>query len=343
MFNYPNVCKNLVKDLPPRARDVVVCRFGLETEKKETLEAIGQKYGITRERVRQIQEDGLKKASAQIKSNRSLYRKIFENFSDHLEKEGSLKREDKLLEQLGGGKYSNHVSFLLVLGDDFERVKGEQNFYSFWTTNHDSTSLVKKIGSFFNKRFKQEKKPLSIKEILAIYEREILPETKRELDASVLLSFLEVSKQISQAPNEQFGLDFWPEVNPKGVRDKAYLILKEEGRPLYFKEVTDLINSSKGIKGTVLPQTVHNELIRDSRFVLVGRGVYALREWGYEPGVVKDVILKILQNQGKPMPKEDIISKVLEQRQVKENTIVLNLQSRKYFSRNDQGEYFIKA
>ena len=292
--------------------------------------------------MRQIQEDGLKKASAKIKSNNSSYQKIFKNFTDYLEKEGSLKREDKLLEQLGGEKHSNHVFFLLVLGDGFKRVKGEQNFYPFWTTDNNSASLAKKIGDFFVKKFKKENKPLCLGEIFKIYQHEVLPQTKKTLSAPVLLSFIEVSRQVAQAPNERLGLDFWPEVNPKGVRDKAYLILKEENRPLYFKEVTDLINDAKGIKGTVLPQTVHNELIRDDRFVLVGRGVYALKEWGYEPGVVKDVILKILREREKPMTREELVAKVLEQRQVKENTIILNLQNKKHFLRNDQGEYFIK-
>jgi len=91
-----------------------------------------------------------------------------------------------------------------------------------------------------------------------------------------------------------------------------------------------------------LVQTVHNELIKDSRFVLVGRGIYALEEWGYYPGQVKDVILRVLREERKPITKEEILEKVLEQRLVKENTILLNLSNKKYFERDVQGKYKVK-
>lgn len=342
MFNYPNVCQNLVKDLPPRIKEVVVCRFGLETEKKETLDAIGKKYGITRERVRQIQEDGLNRTSAKIKANsdKSLYQNIFKSFIDYFKKEGKIKREDKLLEQLGENKYANHIYFLLVLGEDFKRIKGEQEFHPFWVIEDEIVDLAKQVAKAFVCKFDQEKKPLELEEAHKVYEEEMLPQTKKLLNPQTLLSFLEISKKIAQSPNNRLGLGTWPEINPKGVRDKVYLMFKEQGRPLYFKEVTLLINECKGIKGTVLSQTVHNELIRDDRFVLIGRGIYALKEWGYKPGVVKDVILEILKE--KSLTKEEIVAKVSEQRQVKKNTIILNLQNKNYFQKDDQERYSLK-
>ena len=60
-FNYQKICENLLKDLPQRTSDVIEKRFGLKTGKEQTLEAIGQGYGITRERVRQIGEEGFSK------------------------------------------------------------------------------------------------------------------------------------------------------------------------------------------------------------------------------------------------------------------------------------------
>jgi len=127
----------------------------------------------------------------------------------------------------------------------------------------------------------------------------------------------------------------WPEINPRGVKDKAYIVFKKIGKPLHFDEVARLIEGS-------LVQTVHNELIKDPRFVLVGRGIYALEEWGYFPGQVKDVILKILKEEGKPLTKEEILEKVRKQRLVKENTVFLNLSNKKHFLRNSQGKYEVK-
>ena len=62
------------------------------------------------------------------------------------------------------------------------------------------------------------------------------------------------------------------------------------------------------------PQTVNNELIKDPRFVLIGRGLYALSEWGYEPGTVKDVLVQILKDSGKALRKEDVLQLISERR-----------------------------
>jgi hypothetical protein len=87
----------------------------------------------------------------------------------------------------------------------------------------------------------------------------------------------------------------------------------------------------------VHPQTVHNELIRDKRFVLVGRGTYALREWGYEEGTVKDVILNLLKKAGGFLSREKIYEQVLEKRKVKKATIAVNLADRKFFEKKADG------
>ena len=112
--------------------------------------------------------------------------------------------------------------------------------------------------------------------------------------------------------------------------------MKKKKKPLHFTAV------AQGISQDALPQTVHNELIKDQRFVLVGRGLYALEEWGYSPGVVREVIAKEMKKVERPITREEVIKKVLLQRQVKPNTILLNLTNKKYFIKNSQGKYFIR-
>jgi len=164
------------------------------------------------------------------------------------------------------------------------------------------------------------------------------------LASSIPLSYVEISKEILKGPEGLYGLKEWPEVNPKGIKDKAYLVFKKEEKPLHFTEVATLINNSSLFNSpkTVISQTVHNELIKDQRFVLVGRGLYALKEWGYAPGVIKEVIARTLKEARHPLAKEEVVDKVLQQRQVKPNTILLNLQNKKYFLKNSQGKYFIR-
>ena len=88
--------------------------------------------------------------------------------------------------------------------------------------------------------------------------------------------------------------------------------------------------------------TTHNELIKDKRFVLVGRGLYALAEWGYSAGVVKDVLRDILEKHG-PLTREEIIDKVRKERYVKDNTIIVNLQDPNLFKRLSNGAYMLAA
>ena len=152
------------------------------------------------------------------------------------------------------------------------------------------------------------------------------------IEREVLNSFLEISKIVAKNEEGFYGLLEWPEIKPRGIRDKAYLVLKKAQRPLHFTEI------AAQIKGAKVP-TVHNELIKDERFVLVGRGTYALAEWGYFPGEVKDVILRILKEKKRPMTKEEILEEVRKQRIVKPTTVFLYLYNKKYFERDSQGRY----
>ena len=147
-----------------------------------------------------------------------------------------------------------------------------------------------------------------------------------------------------QGYDRKWGLREWPEVNPKGIKDKAYVALRNTGKPLHFRDVAVLIAELQEVLGItskrVLPQTVHNELIKDNRFVLVGRGMYALNEWGYSAGTVKDV-LRVLLSKNKALAKQELINLVKKERQVKDSTILLNLQDKNIFTKDTQGRYYI--
>lgn len=321
--NYQKICSDFFVDLPERTKDVLGRRFGLNPPagggERETLESVGKSYGVTRERIRQIEADGLLKLKPKLKKNQ----KVFQYFIDSLKSFGNLKKEDLLLSQLGGEKFGPQVFFLLSLSEKFKRFPESEDFHSLWTIDSNSLNLAKEIIDDFSKKLNQIKKPLSLED----YTPPV------SLKPKTLISYLEVSRLIGQGLDGEFGLRNWPEINPRGIKDKAYLVFKKENKPLHFSKVANLIGPD------ALVQTVHNELIRDSRFVLVGRGTYALSEWGYRPGTVKDIIVETLKKAERPLSKEEILEKVLKQRLVKENTIFLNLSNRGYFSRNPQGKY----
>lgn len=323
-FDYQTICDgNLFYDLPERQKDIIVRRFGLGVE-KEALESIGRSYGLTRERIRQIEEDGLERLQERL--NRPQIQRVSQYFFSEFKKNGGLKKEDILLNQWGGQGFQNYVFFLLsLLGKPFQRFGETEVFYSFWAIDKNVLNTAKEIINSFIAELKNKKQTLA-------------------LPLNVLPSYIEISKIILRDSEGLYGLREWPEVNPRGVKDRAYIILKKEATPLHFTQVASLVNSPSLFKLSkpAVSQTVHNELIKDPRFVLVGRGIYALREQGYMSGIVRDVIAKVLKETKKPLAKEEIVKKVLEQRRVKQNTILLNLQNKKYFIKNSEGKYFIK-
>ena len=158
------------------------------------------------------------------------------------------------------------------------------------------------------------------------------------------MSYLEISKRIQPNKEGALGLVEWPEIKPRGVKDKAFLVFKKHGKPLHFTEVAKLIDKSdyNMPNKKTYPQTVHNELIKDPRFVLVGRGTYALSEWGYVPGTIKDIITKVLKDKNEPMHKDEVVKQVLAQRFVAKNTVLMNLNNKKHFEKDSSDKYFLR-
>lgn len=322
-FDYSKISQNLIKGLPQRQKEVILRRFALspDLKERETLEAIGKNFGITRERVRQIEADGLR----MIKEKKGDYPELFQYFNQEIKNRGGVRKEDVLLTELGGEKKQNQVFFLLNLDDNVQRLNQTEDFYSIWFAGQNFFNKAKETISTVYQRLDKLGRPVQLKEIVSFI----------SLDKPTAESYLEISKKIQRNSEGLIGLKDWPEINPRGIKDKAYLVFKKTGKPLHFSEIANLI------KGSHL-QTVHNELIRDERFVLVGRGTYALKEWGYYPGQVKDVIAKILKDSPRPLKKEEVLDRVLKQRIVKDNTVFLNLNNKEYFLRDSAGKYTVK-
>jgi len=289
-----------MRHLSPRQKEVILRRFGFQSDQKETLESIGKDFRITRERVRQIERDGFSKMEPKIEK----YKNTFNYLTNYFQRQGELKREDILFSQLAGSRFQPHLRFLLAFHPQCLRIAESKEFYPLWTINQNSLKLAREINNTLISKFREKEKTLSFLGVLGIYKTSSLSR-KKNLNPQALLSFVEISKEIEKGVNNLFGLKDWPEINPRGVKDRIFLALKKERQPTHFYTLATLISKlpfpeeSDGKKKKIVSQTVHNELIKDSRFVLVGRGMYALREWGYEPGVVRDVIEQILREKKK--------------------------------------------
>lgn len=324
----------------PRVREVVERRFGIKSGKPETLESIGQSHGITRERVRQIQNAGLRilKSPQVITLFDSFFKQLNDLFAEH----GYLMGEEYLY-SVATNTDSPHplrgqLYLVLTLGDPYQRVINDNRFHTYWTTDLSARARAEKVVDYLIDHFNREKKVQYEPDIL-----EMLSENYSDLPSGLFTIVLDVAKEIEKNNFGEIGLIHWPEITPQGVRDRAYLVLKKKGEPLHFTKIAELINEMGLSSRQAHPQTVHNELIKEPKFVLVGRGTYVLAEWGYESGTVSDVIERVLRKSKKPMTKREILNAVLEQRRVKPTTITLNLQRSPKIIRLAGDKYTLKA
>ncbi len=321
-----------------RTREIINLRFGLQDGQRQTLEAIGQKYGITRERVRQVEEAAFSDFRKPAPMN--LFKPAFQLIDNFLNQEGGLVKEERLLYSLTNQEHLHPrrggLFFILTLGRPYQRFVESDKFYSLWTNSPDSFNKTNSFITNLVKNLEEQEKPVPLNYVLNYFK-----EAGALLPKRVLFSYLDAAKQIDRDNFGHFGLSKWPQVNPRGVRDKAFIIFKEQNHPLHFREAAQLINQSNFNTNLARPQTVHNELIKDDRFVLVGRGTYALREWGYQPGTVRQVVVQVLKENG-PLSKEEVLARVLKTRLVKKNTVLINLQNREYFIRNEEGKYNLR-
>ncbi len=336
-FKPKQITKTLLASLPPRAKDVLEKRYGLGKDGvTSTLEAIGQTYGITRERVRQIENYGI--TSIQKSDTYSEYEPIFEELQNIINTlGGGLIAEHILLEEItSDATLRNHIYFLLVVGVPFYRSKENTGYAHRWYTEKKIADTVEKALQKLHSSLDRDEL-ISEEEILKRFKDELLDIATKQ-DEVVLKRWLQISKDISRNPLGEWGHATSPNVKVKGIRDYAYLVVKRHGSPMHFREVAEAIETLFNKKAHTA--TCHNELIKDERFVLVGRGLYALTEWGYSAGVVKDVLRDILAEHG-PLSREEIIDKVRKERYVKDNTIVVNLQDPTLFKKLSNGMYTI--
>ncbi len=339
-FKPSEIVKEILDGLKERDRKILTHRYGLEGSETKTLAAIGQEQNLTRERVRQIEKDlirNLKKTSLSKESFASAKDFLINIISEH----GRIIAEENLLMHLNitDPKEKNALVFILHLVEELDNFIHE-NYKKSWVsvlfkgdTLHNFIAEGKKIIS-------EKNAPIEADDFLEHFKQtKFYLENQQELSDKVILNYLELTVEIEKNVFGQWGLAVWKEVKPKDVGDKAYLVMKHHKKPEHYSQITEMINKAKFDDRTAYKETVHNELIKDTRFILIGRGIYALSEWGYKPGVVSDVIVEILKLSAQPVAKDKIIEEVLKRRMVKKNTILVGLSNKKLFKKVGKSSY----
>jgi hypothetical protein len=340
--NLTEIIEDMFLVLTTKEKEVIIKRFSLDNKPKQTLEKIGQAFSVTRERIRQIEKIALSKLRRTVENTKlSTVNKIAR---ETLEKNGGLLMEEKLVSEIlnrilsGQQVDSNIIKLALNINPDIVKMEKTNLFKPFWRLNTIALESVKGIIESGISILNRKGDVLTDDLIIAGVTEQL--DKNKKIEGALIVSSLEVDKRIKRI-KEGFGLVSWRHINPRSIRDKAYIVLKKTNNPLHFVEIANRIAESGFDKKVVTTQAVHNELIRYDQFVLVGRGLYALKEWGYKKGTVADVIEDLLKKKS-PMTKQEIIAGVLKQRQVKKGTISLNLQKNPKFVRVGRAVYKIE-
>jgi DNA-directed RNA polymerase delta subunit len=370
-FNVVELISFLLGQLNQRERDVISRRYGLLEGEREILESIGQIHGLTRERIRQIEVSSLKKLRnmKELEQIRKLRKIIIQLMEEH----GGLMELEYLMENLihfsmkdaANAKkrriYENFYTLLMarILNDDFTEVTNSRHLLPYLRLNYQTTDHFEDLAQALEKSFKEKKDVLRTHELIEwAKEHDFFDQHKEkfEIDASidlsgifrkglykeqidvinrnkVLYSAFRAAKSINQNVFGHWGIHDWPEIKPRNLNDKIYLILKHNSEPMHFSDIAQKIDHIGFDKKKTNVASAHNELILDKKYVLVGRGLYGLKEWGLKKGTVADVITEVLKESSEPLSKDEIINRVLEKRRVKKTTIQLALSSRGRFDR----------
>ncbi|MBI4234720.1 hypothetical protein HY604_00270 [Candidatus Peregrinibacteria bacterium] len=339
-LNLTEIIEDMFLVLTSKERDVIVQRFSLDNKPRRTLESIGQRFSVTRERIRQIEKIALGKLRRTVSTSRLA---SINEFADKIIAEhGGVLLEKSLVSKIllaiasDNGIDANIIRLALNINPLIEKAEKTNVFSPFWRLKDIDLNLISQVVNAGIKIMKKKGDVMSGNKLVGQM-RQVLTDSLKNFGDQMIISILQVDKRIKET-EDGFGLMIWRHINPRSIRDKAYIILKKIKKPLHFVEIANRIAQAGFDKKVVTTQAVHNELIRYDQFVLVGRGLYALKEQGYDKGTVSDVIEQLLLKNS-PMTKQEIIDGVLSQRQVKKGTISLNLQKNPQFLRVGRAVY----
>ena len=316
-----------------REREIVARRFGL-FDRRETLEQIGELLGITRERVRQLEKSVIARFKVSAEQGQLPHVKEVEVLlSERLKQMGDAARITDLSAKVTAENSKtdqSRVVFLATLCPNLSVIDEDDHFYQAVSLTAVRDTVAAKADAVkLTEAIKKIGEPTAIADAA---------KAAKIADVRAAEALASISKDLASL-NDRWGLIKWPMVNPKNIRDKIYVILKAKGAHMHFNEIAEAIKQSDFKRKDVTTQAIHNELIKDKRFVLIGRGIYALKEWGYSKGTVADIITDVLKDAGEPLHRDEIVRRVLKSRFVKETTILLNLQGKTQFKRVAKATY----
>lgn len=337
--------KDILQYCKAKEQLVLVKKFGLLTWKEVPLQRIGADYNMTRERVRQIETQALMRFRRLIVGN-DKYVKVLEEAKKILDTHGWLLSEEDLIKKIVNKnmfKFSSQELKLILVSDfDINYLKRNKLLYKSFYKDPLFEDLLTKMTMWTTNYFEKKKESEDVYEFIEKMKNEF---TVKHANVEFLqnalfyMNFFQVIRWV-KVFDGKVGLITFTDVWPKTIKLKIVYVMRKLNKPVHFQELPAKIMEwfpTKPVKVT----TIHNELVKNNQtFVNIGLGLYALREWGYEGGLVRDIIIRIFNKYQRPMSVKEISKELLKEKMVSPNTVLLNLQKFKEdFRRVDKGVY----
>ncbi|MBS9784326.1 hypothetical protein KGV55_03170 [Candidatus Gracilibacteria bacterium] len=333
----------VLDSLTEKERSVISRRIGFNTQ-KETLQQIGDRYGITRERVRQIEDVGIQKIGRIMKVSELAH--IQESGEKIVEMHGGVITRDRLISAIIADlgiedfQYDNIIDILLQSDFSLRKSKPKLGTNTYFFIPEVNKKTIESIHKEAVKVLKKRGDIMEMETLYSTVQANLFAQFGK-IEITMIDSVMDIYIDIIKGEEKYIGLEKWKILNPSTLKDKAIYVLKKTKEPMHFMDIsnkiTELFNESVKIS------TIHNELIRNDDFILIGRGIYVLKDWGYKSGTVLDVILDIFKKADGPLSTDEITMGVLKKRQVKKTTIYMNLQNKKYIERVGRNLYQAKV
>ncbi|MFA7308454.1 MAG: sigma factor-like helix-turn-helix DNA-binding protein [Patescibacteria group bacterium] len=344
--HFTKFARDLISHLKEKQQKVLMKRFGLSGRKRVTLDAIGREFGVTRERVRQIEAASITKLKkiAKLEHNQGTFDRIVKILEAH----GGAMTEESFVNSLiydlddkRMDEMKKMIGFILLLSEDVHEIPENDHTRAGFALKKYHPTMVADLARAYTEILESRREVMGDEILMQeILTHKVHAKYVKDITPQLLQSVIGLSRLIHTHDDGKKGLVTWPWVKPRTIRDKIFYVLSKSGEPMHFSDIATAIEQLPFDNKSVTVQTVHNELISDNRFVLVGRGLYGLSHWGFEPGTVEDVIAKIMESHGTPLDQNTLVEEVLKKKKVKKATILINLQSSKKFKKTKEGYIF---
>jgi len=319
----------------PRDRAVIEHRFGLGG-KRETLNEVGQRFHLTRERIRQVENSTLRALRGVLAADPvPEVSAAIEQVTDTIDDMGQAASVDALATRVVGESTTvarGVVMLLSELSPHLVVMAGNANYHA--SIVHSDTLDKRAVRAQIDTlvaALQKHGQPVALADWPGIVET--------PSSAAQVAAIASLSKEIIHKGDE-WGLPQWAIMNPHNIRDLAYILLRQVGEPMHYSAIADAVNAGAMGASAFSRKVVHNGLIKDPRFVLIGRGKYALAEWGYTKGSLPDVIAGVLRQES-PLSSDEIVRRVMQVRHLQDRTIRMSLHAQPQFRRVAKAEYVL--